>query len=191
MTKKIVFLDRDGVINKYPGDGEYVLTKEGLNIFPYVQESIQRLKDAGFLVYIVSNQACVSKGLISEEQLRDITQYLLSLIEGQIKLVDGVYYCIHKEEDNCPYRKPNPGLIRQVLNDLSLEINNSDSQLIFIGDSIRDVKAAKNTAITSILVLSGKESRDNKDSWEIQPDHVFKDLKEAVDFIITQTNTDS
>ena len=189
MPHKIAFLDRDGVINKYPGDRQYVLNKEGLEIFPFVKESIQRLKDAGFLVYIVSNQACVSKGLISVEQLKDITRYLLSSIEQETKLIDGVYYCVHKEEDSCPCRKPNPGLIKQIFNDLSFDTDNADSRFFFIGDSIRDVKTAKNVSMTSILVLSGRESYENRDSWEVKPDHVFGDLKEAADFIVAQIAT--
>src|SRR4030042_1684322 len=106
MSAKIVFLDRDGVINKYPGHGNYVLKKEELEVFPYAAGAIKKLKDAGFLIYIISNQACVSKGLITQEQLKEMTSYMLSSIESGGKLIDGVYYCIHREEENCSCRKP-------------------------------------------------------------------------------------
>ena len=189
MSQKIVFLDRDGVVNKYPGDREYVLSKETLEVFPFVKESIRKLKDAGFLVYIVSNQACVSKGLISAEQLKDITRYLLSSIEQEERLIDGVYYCIHREEDNCPCRKPSPGLINHILDSLSFDRNSSDCRLFFIGDSIRDIKTARNISIPGILVLSGRESHENRNSWEVEPDHIFGDLREAADFIVTHIAT--
>ena len=189
MQKRIVFLDRDGVINKYPGDGQYVLDKQELEIFPFIQESIKELKDAGFLIYIVSNQACVSKGLISQQQLKSMTDYMLSSIEGPLKLIDGVYYCIHQDKDNCPYRKPNPGLILEVLKGLGVDKDNTGSDLFFIGDTIRDVKTANNVGLKSILVLSGRESIENKDSWELKPDFIFKDLKEAADFILSTSRS--
>ncbi|MBN2120469.1 MAG: HAD-IIIA family hydrolase [Candidatus Omnitrophica bacterium] len=184
MSKKIVFLDRDGVINEYPGDGLYVLSKEQLRVFPYAGESIRRLKEAGYLVYIISNQACVSKGLISVEALKDMTGYLLSSLEQGQELIDGVYYCTHREEENCPYRKPSPALILEALRTCGISKDELNSSSFFIGDSLRDVKAAKAANLKSIIVLSGRESIERKDSWEVKPDYIFKDLKEAVDFIV-------
>lgn len=189
MLRKIVFLDRDGVINTYPGDGEYILRKEELEIFPFVRESLIKLKERGFLIYIISNQACVSKGLISSQELIGLTSYMLTLIEKEKPLVDGVYYCIHKEEENCPFRKPSPGLIKEVLRKLNMEEAGLDNYpLFFIGDSLRDVKSAKALNIKSILILSGKERLENKENWDIQPDYIFANLKEAVDFIVENVN---
>ena len=187
MLKKIVFLDRDGVINVYPGDGEYILKKEELKIFPFVKDALRKLKQAGFLLYIISNQACVSKGLITSEQLLDLTSYMLNLIEDSSPLIDGVYYCVHQEGDNCPFRKPSPGLIREVLKKLEIpetEVNNH--LLFFIGDSLIDIKCAKTLGIRNILVLSGKENLENKPAWDTQPDYIFSNLEEAVNFILTQ-----
>ena len=64
---KIVFLDRDGVINKYPGHGDYVKTVKDLHIFPEALTAIQRLKEAQYKVFVISNQACVGRGIISIE----------------------------------------------------------------------------------------------------------------------------
>ena len=113
--QKVVFIDRDGVINKFPGDGKYVSDKQELMVFGFVPDALLKLKKAGFAVYIISNQACVSKGILEEEKLKDMTQYMLSLIEKDEKLVTGVYYCIRQDQDNSPFRKPNPGMIEEVL----------------------------------------------------------------------------
>lgn len=185
---KVVFLDRDGVLNKYPGNGEYVLNKEQLEVFPYSASAVKELKDSGWMIYIISNQACVSKGLISEESLKSMTEYMLSSIEKGEKLIDGVYYCVHQDSDNCPYRKPSPGMINEVIRNLILSEDGSSLPdknkltAFFIGDSIRDVQTANNAGadIKTILVLSGRESLEDKDSWKVQPDYICKDLKDAV-----------
>ena len=187
MSKRIVFIDRDGVINTFPGHGEYVLSKEALEVFPYVPESLKRLKEKGFLLYIISNQACVAKGLLSQEDLKGMTEYMLSKIEAEGKVIDGVYYCIHASEENCPFRKPNVGMIDAVFKEAGLTRDEAGPQSYFIGDSIRDVKAAKEANLKSILVLSGKESIEKKDSWEARPDFIFSNLKDAVDFILRFT----
>ncbi|MFC1514285.1 D-glycero-alpha-D-manno-heptose-1,7-bisphosphate 7-phosphatase [Candidatus Omnitrophota bacterium] len=184
MSRGIVFIDRDGVINKFPGHGEYVLSKEALEVFPYVIESLKSLKEKGFLIYIISNQACVAKGLISEDHLKEMTKDMLSRIEAEGKLIDGVHYCIHSQEEDCPYRKPNAGMIQEVFKQAGLDAASARSQSYFIGDSIRDVQAAQAAELKSILVLSGKETIEQRDSWEARPDFIFNNLKDAVDFIL-------
>jgi len=185
---KVVFLDRDGVINKYPGDGGYVLNKEHLKVFPYSASAVKELKDSGWMIYIISNQACVSKGLVSEKALKDMTEYMLSDIEQGEKRIDGVYYCVHQDSDNCPYRKPAPGMINEVIKNLTRAEDGADLPdknkltAFFVGDSIRDVETAKNAKadIKTVLVLSGRASLEDKDNWNVQPDYICKDLKDAV-----------
>lgn len=178
-----MFLDRDGVINKYPGHGKYVLSEQELEIFPFARDSIKKLKDAGFLIFIVSNQACVSKGLITTQQLLNMTQHMVSYLEKEQKLIDGIYYCIHREEEKCPFRKPAAGLLHKIGQDFKL--NCDKTEYFFIGDSIRDVQAASSMQVKSILVLSGRASLDEKDSWKIEPYMICKDLKEAVEVILS------
>lgn len=182
--EKVVFIDRDGVINKFPGHGEYVLDKEELMVFGFVPDALRKLKNAGFSIFLISNQACVSKGLLTEEKLKEITSYMLSLIEKQEQLIDGVYYCVRQDQDNSPYRKPEPGLIKEVFKEKKIRKEDFENTPFFIGDSIRDVKTAKNAGIKSILVLSGKASLEERDSWEVEPDYICKDLQEASDVVI-------
>ncbi len=184
MGTKIVFIDRDGVINKFPGFGKYVLKKDELMVFGFVPEALKKLKDAGFLIYVISNQACVGKGLMSEGDLESITNHMLSLVENDEKLIDGVYYCIRKQEDNSPYRKPGTGLIEEVFKKTGIDKDNVKPRPFFIGDSIRDVKTAKKARLRSILVLSGRETIDNKSFWETEPDYICENLLDAVEIVL-------
>lgn len=180
---KIVFLDRDGVINKYPGDFKYVTRKKDFKFLPGVKESIKKLNSFGYIIFIISNQAGVTKGIYSKKTLVDITQKMLREIKRNGGKIEKVLYCIHTEEQNCNCRKPKTGLIKQVLN----KIGNYDKKKIFlIGDSIRDIKTGKNAKLRTILVLSGKEKIKNKQNWEVKPDFIANNLYNASEIILNQ-----
>ena len=174
---KIILLDRDGVINEFPGRRNYVTSFEGFKLLPNAKESIARLFQAGFKIFVLSNQACISKGLITQNELDRITQYLESEIELAGGKIEKVLYCTHTDEQNCNCRKPKTGLIHEAIDDLN-EID------FFVGDSIRDVKTGKAVGCKTILVLSGRASLDEKESWEVQPDFIVKDISEATQIIL-------
>lgn len=181
--KGIIFLDRDGVINKYPGNFKYVESQKDFIFLPRVKEAIALLTKAGYKIFVISNQAGVSKRIYSKETLSGITKNMLNEIERSGGRIEEVLYCIHTEEENCNCRKPKTGLINQVL---AVGGYVDKKQSFFIGDSIRDIKTGKNAALKTILVLSGREKIENKDSWEIQPDFIAEDLYEAAEIIISQ-----
>ena len=179
---KIVFLDRDGVINSYPGDKNYVTSWEGFSFLPGAKEAIINLRKAGFKVYVISNQAGVGKGLFSQVALDDITRNMLKEIKDSGGYIDGVYYCTHHPEENCPCRKPKSGLIDLAKKENSLKLSNA----FFIGDTMLDMKTAKAAGCSAVLVLSGKETLANRENWEVSPDFVFVDLFEAAEFILKE-----
>ena len=186
MTKAI-FLDRDGVINKYPGDGDYVKSWEEFELLPHVVPALKSLQSAGFQLIVVSNQAGVSKGSYSQEALDRITQNLLKeLLKSGVNAVQ-VYYCTHRSEDNCTCRKPKIGLVIKAIKDLkdkNIELALHES--FFVGDTTRDIETGRTAGLKTILVFSGKEQPENKDSWLLQPDFTARDLSEAADIILTQ-----
>ena len=173
---RIVFLDRDGVINEFPGHRNYVTSWEEFSFIPGSIEAICLLKEHGFKVYVASNQAGVAKGLYSHKDLECINKNMLKEIRGWGGDLDDIFYCFHRDEDDCDCRKPKPGLLTRVLDNLEQK----PKDCFFIGDSLRDVKAARNAGCKSVLVLSGSESAKNRENWEIKPDYVFDDLFEAV-----------
>jgi len=179
---RAVFLDRDGVINKYPGDRQYVTSLRQFRFLPKVKLAIAKLHKAGFWLFIASNQAGVGKGIFSRKMLDAITGKMLKEIESSGGKIDNVYYCIHPEEDNCSCRKPKAGMIDFARKSFSINLKKS----FFVGDTLRDVLTAKAAGCKAILVLSGKEKSTNYKGWEVQPDFVFSNLYTAATFIIKQ-----
>ncbi len=180
---KAIFLDRDGVINKYPGDTKYVTNSDDFRFLPRVKQAIACLGKAGFRIFVISNQAGVGKGLFSQKSLDLITSRMLKCISESGGKIDAVYYCTHRKEEDCLCRKPKAGLLHIARREYPA-INFKKS--FFIGDTIRDVHAAKSAGCKSILVLSGKEKLSNRDNWDVRPDFIFKNLWEAATLIIKQ-----
>jgi histidinol-phosphate phosphatase family protein len=178
---KAIFLDRDGVINRYPGDTKYVTSWEEFRFLPNAKKAIALLTSKNYPVFVISNQAGVSKGIYDQDTLNEITNKMLKALEKSKAKVTAVFYCTHRDEDKCSCRKPKAGLIKLAIKGRKIDLKNS----FFVGDTIRDVHTAKAAGCKSLLVLSGKEKVSNRDKWQPQPDFFFKDLYEAAKFITT------
>jgi len=176
---KTVFLDRDGVINRYPGDRLYVTSLNKFRFLPKAKEALALLSKKGFKVFIASNQAGVGRGVYAQTTLNKITSTMLRKIEKSGGRIDKVYYCTHKKDAGCMCRKPLPGLLKKAAKEFKFSLKNA----YFIGDTIRDVLTAKAAGSKSILVLTGKEKLKNQVNWEVKPDYIFKDLLTAVKFL--------
>ena len=180
---KIVFLDRDGVINQYPGDNDYVIKVKDLHILPKVLPAIKRLKNAKYKVFIISNQACVGRGIILQKKLDQITAKFVKAARQKGIKFDGIYYCTHRPDENCACRKPEIGNIKKVLARLgksSLSLKNS----FFIGDTQRDVNTGYNAGIKTILVETGRDRFKSVRWGKQKPHYVAADLQAAVDIIL-------
>ena len=112
---RVVFLDRDGVINQYPGDTNYVKNWGEFKFIPGSIEGMKKLNACGFKLCVVSNQAGVSKGVYTQENLDEINENMLKEFKAQGIEVEGVYYCTHLKSDNCDCRKPKTGLLKQAI----------------------------------------------------------------------------
>lgn len=177
--QKLVILDRDGVINQDPGGREYVKSLQEFKFLPRSKEAIKMLKSAGFKVCIASNQAGVSKGLYTIETLNEITEKMQEELSAAGAKIDEIYYCTHKNEDNCDCRKPKTGLLKQVAG------GEAGENTYFIGDTLRDIQTGQNFGCKTILVLSGKiKNKKEINKWEILPGYIAKDLFEAAGAII-------
>lgn len=129
--RKIIFLDRDGVINRYPGDTKYVTTWRQFKFLPGVKTSIKRLNKAGYSIFIISNQAGVTKGIYAKKKLNLITKNMLSEIKNHSGEIKKVFYCIHTSDDNCSCRKPRTGLIKEAFRSLGIRPKGADLKNIF------------------------------------------------------------
>lgn len=174
-------MDRDGVINKYPGDSDYVKSWREFKFLPRVKPALKKLSDAGFKIFIISNQAGVGKGIYSQKNLDLITEKMLEELCRHNIRIAGIYYCIHRLEDNCSCRKPRIGLVNKATAKIRNKGRIWRAQSYFIGDTIRDVETGKNAGLKTILVFSGKEKPENRNNWKAFPDFTALDLFAAVD----------
>ena len=177
---KIIFLDRDGVINKYPGDRLYVTSLRKFRFLPRAKQAIALLSGKGYRIFVASNQAGVGKGTYSQKTLDQITAKMLKDIELAGGKITKVYYCTHRKESGCSCRKPKPGMLKMAAKEFKFSLKG----VYFVGDTMRDVFTAQAANCKSILVLSGKEKLANQKNWEAKPDFVFKDLLEVAKFLI-------
>ena len=173
---KVVFLDRDGVIN-CKLDHDYVKCWDEFEFLPQSLEAISLLTKAEFQVIVVTNQACVNKGIISHVQLAEIHRRMMEEIEQAEGRIYDIYYSPHRPEENSEYRKPKPGMLLQAITEHNIDI----SQSYLIGDSLTDIFAGKSVGCRSYLIWSGSgcESPLNADV-DSQPNRVFKNLYQAV-----------
>jgi len=179
----VVFLDRDGVINKYPGDREYVTSWEEFRFLPGVKQALRKLSTAGYKIFVISNQAGVIKGVYSQQALDEITQNMMKELTNSNAGLEAVYYCIHRDEDNCNCRKPKIGMIEQALREHAIP-KSALKQSFFVGDSTVDIETGRNAGCKTILVFSGKEKPRDKANWRESPDFTAGNLSEAVDIIL-------
>jgi D-glycero-D-manno-heptose 1,7-bisphosphate phosphatase len=177
---KAIFLDRDGVINKYPGDRNYVTALKDFTFIGGSLSAIKKLTDAGYKIFVISNQAGVTKGLYSRKTLDSMTRLMKRRVASAGGKIQKVLYCLHTEEQNCSCRKPKDGLFKKATRGVRVDRKNS----YFIGDSMRDMKAGRKFGCKTVLVLSGREKLKNSPHWDAAPDFVARDLRTAAENII-------
>lgn len=177
---KLIVLDRDGVIN-HDSDA-YIKSKEEWLPIDGSLDAIARLNHSGYTVVVASNQSGLARGYFDIEALSSMHRKMdemLAKVGGQ---VDAVFYCPHAPDDGCTCRKPKPGMLLEI----GQRFNVSLKDVIFIGDSISDVKAASNANAKAVLVRTGKGVKAEKilqtDGMSNVP--VYDDLAAAVTAIL-------
>lgn len=179
--KKIIFLDRDGVINV---DKHYVYKIEDFEFEKNAVPGLKKLFENGFEFIIVTNQSGIGRGYYSESDYKKFNSHAVAeLKKNGIDILKSYYSPFHpegigkyKKVSRC--RKPEPGMLEQAEKDF--EIDNTKSWII--GDKWADVKCGKNFGIKAILVLTGKAGGNEKHKTEIE--YIAKDLPDAAKYII-------
>jgi histidinol-phosphate phosphatase family protein len=181
---RVVFLDRDGVINELAPDNGYVTRWEEFRFLSSALEAIRRLTENGYRVVVVSNQSCIGRGLVTHEDIRQIHRLMEEKIAESGGKVEAIYYCPHKPGDECSCRKPRPGMFLAAMEDLGVDL----VQSVFVGDSVSDLLAADKIHATSILVRTGHgtQAEEQLGPGVVEPTLIVDDLAQAVDWIITQ-----
>jgi histidinol-phosphate phosphatase family protein len=181
MTKKAVFLDRDGTINE---EVNYLSKKEQVEILPKVPEAIKLLNENDFLVIIISNQSGVARGYFTTDTLNEINDHLIGELSEKGAEIDGLFICPHHPDSDCDCRKPRTGLLKNAALKFNIDLLSS----YIIGDKYTDLKTGFNAGCKTILVLTGygKEENEKKGSWDFEPDIVAEDLFQAAKWIIEE-----
>lgn len=179
---KVVFLDRDGVINEFPGNGNYVTKVKDFHFIPGALDAICSLTKKGFEIFVVSNQAGVGKGIYTKAKLNHITKNMLREIHIRGGNIKKVFYCTHRSDHGCACRKPEIGSIVKALRIINKSLNQAKNAF-FIGDTEVDVQTGHNAGCTTIFVLSGREDYRHLRGWRVKPEYIVKNLREAVQVI--------
>jgi len=146
--KKVIFLDRDGVINKKAPKADYVKNWGEFEFLPGSIEAISLLTKSGYNIYIISNQAGIARGMMTTDNLKEIHQNMTNEIEKNGGKISGIYYCPHGWDEGCECRKPKPGMFFQAAREHHIDL----TKAIFIGDDERDIQAGNAAGCKTILV---------------------------------------
>ncbi|HOY10535.1 MAG TPA: HAD family hydrolase, partial [Candidatus Omnitrophota bacterium] len=182
---KIVFLDRDGVINVFPGHGKYVTKVKDFHFLPRALDAMKLLSDAGYTIFVVSNQAGVGRGVFSQDKLNRITRKMMAGVEKAGARIKKVYYCTHRPDAGCSCRKPDIGSVRRALKSVEKTLD-SARKTYFVGDTKQDIETGYNAGCKTVFVLSGRENRRYMNGWIVKPDYIVKDLYDAAKIICGQ-----
>lgn len=151
---KVVFLDRDGVINFERKD--YVKTSDEFQLIPDVMFWLKLLVDKGFKLIIITNQSMIGRGLSTVENLHLIHQKMQKMFSANGFQIDGIYYCPHKPEDNCLCRKPEIELFKNAIDEFCIDVENS----WFIGNNETDMLAGKRIRCKIIKIQTNSSLKE-------------------------------
>ena len=177
--RRFVILDRDGTIIE---EREYLSEPEQVMLIPGVGAALRELKKMGLGLVVTTNQSGVGRGFFDQLQLERVHERLRKLLEKENVLLDGVYVCPHKPEDDCGCRKPKLGLFEKAAKDLGFSLEGS----IVIGDKASDMEMGRIAGATTFLVRTGYGAQTEKAAIA---DFVVDDLATAAESIRSLVKT--
>jgi len=184
VLSKVVFLDRDGVINRDSPD--YVKNWSEFEFLPGSIEAIRNLTGDGFATILITNQSAVNRRLISHTALQTIHTRMKAALKRRDGHVRDIFFCPHRPDERCACRKPKPGLIHQAQSKYRIDL----SQSFMVGDNAKDIECARNAGCgCAILVQSGigPDAAEILAAQNIYPDFIARDLSEAVNWIMNRS----
>jgi len=170
-----VFLDRDGTLMR---EVNYCADPKQVEIFPGVSEALVRLKQAGYKLIVISNQAGIGRGYFTEAQYRLVEAEVARQVRPAI--FDAVYFCPDRPDLATDRRKPAPGMVFEAQRDFDLDLASS----FLIGDKAIDIECGRNAGLRTILVKTGYGANET----HAAPDWLAEDFSAAADIILSAGN---
>lgn len=180
-TDKIVFLDRDGVINRDSPD--YIKSPEEFHFIPGSRSAIRDLTAAGFAVIVITNQSVIGRKMADKATLEAIFAKMTDGVTARGGRILDIFFCPHTPSDGCDCRKPKPGLLEQASSKYGIDL----SLAFMVGDSAKDIECARGAGVgASVLVMTGNGPKALATLAEkgAHPDFVAADLVEATGWIL-------
>jgi len=188
LLKKVVFLDRDGVINY--DSLNYIKNLDEFILIPGSLSAISKLSREGYAVFVITNQSAIARKLADITIINDIHQYLKNSVQNAGGHINGIYFCPHHPEQGCRCRKPRTGLIDQAVLENHIDIGSS----VMVGDKLTDIECAKRAGCKgAYLVMTGiLNPLKEKNSYLFQNFYQpAKTLFHAVDLLIYEDKSKS
>jgi D-glycero-D-manno-heptose 1,7-bisphosphate phosphatase len=169
-----VFFDRDGTLMH---EAHYPKHPDQVRVYPGVTEALRRLRDAGFAIFVISNQSGIGRGFMTLEQCQAVqAEFLRQIGPG---LIDATYFCPHAPTDPCDCRKPNPAMVLRAAREHAIDLPGS----YFVGDREADIECGRRAGTRSILVRTGYGIEQT-----CAADYTCPDAIAAADLILTFGN---
>ena len=146
--RRFILLDRDGTIIV---DKEYLSNPDGVELLPGAAAGLVLLRQAGFGLAVVTNQSGIGRGYYSVQDMHAVNERMSALLAAAGVVLDGIYYCPHTPQDNCPCRKPRPGMALRA----AAELGFTPDQAVVIGDKAADLGLAHAVGALGVLVRTG------------------------------------
>lgn len=177
---RAVFVDRDGTLNI---NIEYLSDPEKYRLYPGVAEGLRLLKDAGFLIVVITNQSGIGRGLFDMVTLEKIHERMRTALASEGASIDAIYYCPHHPQDRCACRKPGTELFERAIKDLHIDPGRS----FVIGDMRMDVAAGHKIGARTALVPEPHHrsgTLKEMEGWDARPDFVGEDFLSAARWVL-------
>jgi len=178
MTKRVIFLDRDGTINV---DNGYITSKRDWALLPGVADAIRLLRDGGYAIAVVSNQSAVAKGKCTIADIHELHALMRDELVRHGATIDAIAFCPHAAEDGCSCRKPRTEMVVEIERQVGEQIDYLRSWTV--GDKTSDMDFGRALGTRTVLLTSRYWT--DKD-LSPKPDSICESLAEAAEVIIAK-----
>lgn len=169
--RRFVALDRDGTIIV---ERHYLSDPAQVELIPGAANALRQLSDLGLGLVVITNQSAVGRGFFDQRRLHLIHERLHGLLGAEGVHLDGIYFCLHRPEDNCNCRKPQSGLMELAARELGF----TPQACFVVGDKESDIELGRRVGATTVLVRTGYGA-SVAGNHKAAPDYVVDDLGEA------------